>query len=444
MAIQRVKSKTLARGALLCAFASLAAAPPPGGQRPPPPPVNVVVLSIEAYDSTPAAPCHTAVTSLVVPTNPGSLFPNAVVTQACQRVFANPDVTSCSSSTLSIPSTNPARGATMRGDFTVKTQADAAAASCVRVVDGNFSLLADYTPTPSDRSDHVVSMPNLVEVTGDVHATASPRFAPNQGNFGVALPDAPSLDTIGGDLTLEVTDPDARHRVDSGHHFVFGFASLQALAHNVQVNNAFAETEMDTLANLTSIDGGLTITWTAPAEFHGDKFFPQLARIGGEFELVYNDLVNTLLPELTEVGSFKIMAPSGATSGAHLGISHTLFFPKLATVAATFSANLYGGCAFPALTRIGAFREPAGACGNVVASSSLSVGSIDIENSSCGGIPLPMNTVVDPGGSIVIQNNARLCDCQVQGFLTGIGRNGTASISGNASCPAPCPASTCS
>jgi hypothetical protein len=303
------------------------------------------------------------------------------------------------------------------GDVVLTTQAEADALACVTEIDGNLTV----RPTES-----VVRLPALQEVSGDVLIEVNDTTA---GDFSTAeRADLPALTTIGGTLHF--------HHLMGGYGSTveLGLPALTALAGDLDLVLSSFNGDSEGLAALASVAGNLTITAVgdlyvsdllpALTQVQGDVLVQsnagssgyilnQLESVGGTLELIsLSRLAQPSFDNLTAVGGDLRMA------GVYSDVSR---FPSLSDVGGTLALDGDSAASIPATALIGS-------------AGGLSIGALRIDDTSRPIVPLPAATQLSPTGSVVVTDNALMCQASVDAFIAAReaeGWTGPLTVSGN-------------
>lgn len=305
---------------------------------------------------------------------------------------------------------------TIDGDVEIRTQAEADALGCATVIHGSLSVRPD---------EPVVTLPNLVEVTGDVRIEVEDTMPDDFQPAEVAA--LPMLQHVGGSLRF--------------HHFNGHYGS------DVQID----------LPMLTSLSGNLSLTLSSfNTQVDG---LPALASVGGNLDIEAEGdcYIGGLLEALVSIdGDLRIHAHGAGSSGDILrGLKRVGGDVQLESLGGQYPDVLnhlesVGGFLrlrntywiedhFPALLSVGG---PFVVEGNRMSStdaaqvgaSNLSIGALALKQTPLKTLPLAASARVSSNGSITIEDNTQLCQSSVDAFIAAqeaAGWAGVLSVAGN-------------
>jgi hypothetical protein len=323
------------------------------------------------------------------------------------------------------------------GDLTIIGQPQAEQYACYQTIDGNLTVKGGQTGE--------LTLSHLQHVTGDVSVELHhfKVVTPAATTFVLNKFSAPALTQIDGDLTLTAFDDDHFNIVS----FDFGLASLTNLGGSVVIDNQGGIDHYHALANLLSIPGDLSIEWTS-SDFIESSLLPKLAHVGGDVSIHPEGNLQVVLESLATVdGSLTIDGSNGDW------VQPYKVMKNLTTVGGDLTLNSFavacGVPTFPSLSSVGGQLNLTGeAPRGTFGVPGLNVGALGLTGTAVKALPLPAGFALAPTGSVTIQSNPNLCQCQVDDFvaqLAATGWTGTAATPNNgtaASC-APCPAPSC-
>ncbi len=314
------------------------------------------------------------------------------------------------------------------GNVVISTQADADALMCVGTIEGSLSVV-DNPAAPS------ISLPNLLEVTGDVDLVYSrdPSSVPPYPTIREI--DLPQLTTIGGSLSADypglggdISDLDLHLENVSS---VGGDVTLTATTFNLDLAG---------LDGLTTIPGDLTVV-SQGSDYTAYGWLGSLTSVGGDLYLEAGNTSTGLWSDLESVGGDLTLQDALLPPG-------TNNFAALQTVGGDLSllnldaiAHLALPVQFPSLLDVGGTVRLEDlsnfeylAIGD--AAAGLDVGAMDLDGNSLEQLE-PTHWVVGSGGTISITNDSTLSTCQVDAFAATqgtLGWVGTLVNTGNTGC----------
>ncbi len=380
---------------------------------------------------------------------------------------------SCNTSTITVQ-----RAEIHRGDLTLNGTADAERYGCVTEVRGNLTIQAGGEigdrPYNCYLPDQRFSLPNLVEVTGDLtldgghverveferleriggsldltlHGfyTCTPRPGAAPGDFGdsTTAGSFPSLTTVSASVAVHPIK-DSGVSWPGAKYWELGLFSLENVGVDVLIDNATFPAGITGLNALTTIPGDLVVYWPR-SDLDAAHLLEGLTSVGGDLQLTLPPNARNLAGALTTVGG-DVSISSVVSS---LRVSPNLL-PALERVNGDLSLpeeTENTGCWWlPSLERVtGTLRTAARHLGGSIGSSSgLVVGALDYRNSEVPNLSLGRGFRVSGAGPIAIQDNSAVCQCQVDAFIATLaasGWTGSARSSGNGTANPAC-AATC-
>jgi hypothetical protein len=285
-------------------------------------------------------------------------------------------------------------------------------------------------------------------------AFIAPRPDRPYGEVALGALDAPALARVGGTLELRnASDPGVTLKPLA---FEYGLDAVTAAGGVAIHNEACQRSNLLGLRGLTSVPGDVTFR-SVRSEIHGGVL-DHLTTVEGSVTLQANNMLELgPLPALVRVGRHLTIQPaapnpdcsSGGTGpripypilenlqqvGGDFVLEHTEvdsttrdFFPRLAVVAGAF--------------RITGPSGPGATLGATGGAAPFTVGGIDFTATGLERLPFHTDARVASGATVVIRDNARLCQCEVEAFLRVRALPVTAMTCGNgasASCT-PCQA----
>lgn len=314
------------------------------------------------------------------------------------------------------------------GNLVVSTQVQADSFACVAVIDGSLTVADD----PSELS---ITLPNLVEVTGDVDVVISRDPAANYFYPPMRSIDAPLLATIGGSLDVDVLG-NTGDILDVD----LGLEALTSLGGGVDVSITTFNVDLAGLDNLSSVPGDLSVV-SSGDDFTSFGWLGGLTNVGGSLYVEAGHTAVGVYSDLQDVGGDLTvngpLFPPGTSNFADLltvggdlviqnaevvGFSGSApHLPSLSTVAGALVLDGVGQLEWVAI------GDQAGG---------LDVGSIDFDATGLQELT-PSHIVVAPTGGIAVTNHNALTSCEVDDFATEqmtLGWSGTLVNTGNGSC----------
>lgn len=314
------------------------------------------------------------------------------------------------------------------GDVAILTQADADALACVGTIEGTLSVL-DSPSAPS------ISLPDLVEVTGDVDLVYSRDPSSVLPFPTIRAIDLPELTTIGGSLSADY--PGLGGDVANLDLHLENVASIGG---DVTVTANTFNLDLAGLDGLTTIPGDLTVV-SSGADYTAYGWLASLTSVDGDVYLESGNTSVGLWSNLEDVGGDLtlqdvFLPPSTSNFAALQTVGGNLSLLDLDAIA------LLGlPVQFPSLSDVGGTLRLHDlsnfeylAIGDVAAG--LDVGAMELDSNGLLQLE-PTHWVVGSGGTISITNDSGLSTCQVDAFAAtqgGLGWSGTLVNTGNTGC----------
>lgn len=308
------------------------------------------------------------------------------------------------------------------GDVTISTQAEADTFACYTGIDGDLTI-AD------DSAELSISLPNLVEVTGDLSIEYS-RDPSGGYTPTIRSVDMLALETVGGNVTLHYPgDPSDLASWD------VGLENVMTVGGDVSVTAETFNATISGLDSLTSIPGDLTATSTGD-DYTIGGLLGSLTSVEGDVTVASDNTTTGMFNGLASVGGSLFIEgcylPPGASNLT--GLTSVAGDVELRSMTLVTVASL--GNQFPALTSVGGTfdAESAGMDDLLIGDgAATSLGGLRLDSMGLDELTSTWITV-DPAGAITITNNSPLTDCEAEDYVDAIGWPGTPTISGNGAC----------
>lgn len=359
-------------------------------------------------------------------TNPGDIAVKALDDQCVAALGPNP--TDQQKNTCKTEVVEVQRESSHTGDVSIVGDGQAKAYRCLTRIEGNLSIATG--------ASLVLSLPRLREVTGGVSVTLDKAKPPSSQSPPpkVAVLELPLLKRVGGALALTMAN--AYGSTKSSEYWNFGLEALTHVGGDISLTNPMnAGAHTSGLLSLSQASKSVIINWQV-SDYWEVNFGPNLARIKGDLELNAPNvpILQNMFPKLSEVdGNLRIKGKGRMTAFASL-------LPELATVGKDLLIDGFSleSCqrGFAKLAKVsGRLDLENGVSGGYIGTpQSLTLGGLIVSKDGTRGLPFKGKVKVADAGTVKVVDNAALCQCQVDAFVSELQQNGwsgTPDMSGN-------------